>query len=139
MSPDFVSPRLAAVVLQSDTQDESDSNTPGSDDVPHNPAALARNVLKKPAAVGADKPVAMKYTMMFYRKQNMFAIRRAFGDAKQIFQFGGKDKPEKKLRAIGERALDLLNVQKHNEHKVKELSRAEAKQLFKSRCERDQM
>ena len=72
----------------------------------------------------------MKHTMMFCRKQNMFAIRRAFGDAKQIFQFGGKDKPENKLRAIGERALDLLNVQKHNEDEVKELSRAEAKQLF---------
>ena len=101
-----------------------------SDDVLHKPAAVARDVLKKPAAAGADKPVAKKHTMMFYRKQNFFAIRRAFGDAKQIFQFGGKGKPENKLRAIGERALDLLNVQRHSEDKVKELSRDQAKQLF---------
>ena len=72
----------------------------------------------------------MKYTMILYWKQNMFAIRRVFGDAKQIFQFGDKSKPENKLRAIGERALDLLNVPGRSEDKVKELSRAEAKQLF---------
>ena len=87
-------------------------------------------MLKKPDAVGADKPVAKNITMMFYRKQNVFAIRRAFGDSKQIFQFGGKGKPENNLRANHERALDLLNVQGHSEDKVKELSRAEAKQLF---------
>ena len=92
--------RPVAVVLQSDSERESESNMSESDGVLHKPAAVARDVLKKPAAAGADKPVAKKHTMMFYRRQNIFAIRRAFGDAKQIFQIRRKGKPENKLRAL---------------------------------------
>ena len=72
--------RPAAVILQSDSEGESEPNTSQRDDVLKRPAAVARVVLKRPAAAGADTPVATKYTMMFCLKQNMFTFRRREAD-----------------------------------------------------------
>ena len=64
---------------------ESDiSPTPTSSAVLKKPAAI---VLRKPAASTEAASIERQYGIMFYKRENSFALRRKFGNKGQAFQF----------------------------------------------------
>ena len=69
----------------------------------------------KPGAAGYGASLASKwapapkYSLMFYARDNKAALRRCFGDKKQIFQFGAKGASKAKLMQICEEARQRLS------------------------------